>query len=540
MKIRRPVFSIMNRYGGFLFFAALLALYVLRYRAASESIAPKGPGIYRLKLLSKEKTYTKGQARYRLGFQWEENKDIRLFAQTQDPLLESIWPGTSLIVKGYWQALPQKHSLQSFDYGQFLFHQGYKGLLKLERVAFPKGVAQNNASPPYREKLLSRIDSWPWKEPQKAIFKALFLGYKGELTSEIKKDFSDVGAMHFLAVSGLHVGILFLLLNYMLSLSRFHLPRALKLSIILCVLWSYAFLCGASPSVLRAVSMFSFLALANISRRPQNSLRALILSALIWLWIDPLLIHSLGFQLSYLAVLGILLFLPKLEAWYRAPHPLAHRLVQINYLSFSAQSFTWPLSIYYFGQFPLYFWLSSLLLMPLIALIMYGGILALVLSGFPGLAENYLAYYQKLFDALLYCISWIQKLPWATLSNLKLSGLYTGFFLVLPFAVLVKKAWRCPYLGLLLLSLGIYRISFRWIEPCIELKDHGPYPSLKELRMEEQRYFFYELETAKMEKQLPYLNQIDAQCILLSMRERYADSLIIWDQHLKLAPKKAP
>lgn len=540
MEVRRTVDLYLNSFGGLFFSLALLTLYFVRYQQATVTYPPRGTGNYLLELSSKEAYTVDSSQHYRLGFRLLEEPEIQLFSRSDDSLWQNIWPGAKLYIQGEWQALPKGHSLQSFDYGLYLFHEGFKGYLQIERLR-PLDKAGLSPSKPYRQYVIDKIDTWPWTEDQKGIFKALMVGDKGGLSRELKKEFGAAGAMHFLALSGLHVGVLYLLLNFVLRLFRLQKWPWLEFLLINSALWSFALFSGAAPSVLRAVSMFGFIALGRLSRRPQGGLRALIFSAFIFLGLNPLLIHSVGFQLSYLALLGILLFMPKLEQIWRPRSALAFKFLQLNYLSLSAQVFTWPLTISYFGQFPLYFALTSLLLMPLISIIMYGGILCLSLSELPLVGEYILERYPLSLNALQEVVAFIEGLDYSTIQGLSLSGANLLLFLLLPFAFIVTLKWRLPYLGLLLVLFGYYKLSLRIMEPPWQLRDHGPKPPIKELRIAEQHYYFHELIEAQLKQKQDYWDKLDKEAIFIHIHQRYVDSLIQWDrQGLRIAPKKAP
>ena len=169
------------------------------------------------------------------------------------------------------------------------------------------GVFANDA----RQFLLSSLKSNGIEGDQYAIASALILGSKDELGFEVKQAYATAGAMHVLAVSGLHVGIIFLILNTLLSaLDTSKKGRIVKAIILLIVLWSYALLTGLSPSVLRAATMFSFVIMGTVLNRKSSIYNTLAASAFFLLIINPNLLFEVGFQLSYIAVLGIVYLQP--------------------------------------------------------------------------------------------------------------------------------------------------------------------------------------------------------------------------------------
>ena len=217
-----------------------------------------------------------------------------------------------------------------------------------------------------------------------AVLSALMLGYKDELDAQLKQAYSSSGAMHVLAVSGLHVGIIFLAISkalFFMNKKRWQI--LLKGVLIILFLWSYAFITGLSPSVMRSATMLSFVVGATMFSRESNIYNTLAASALVLLLIDPFLIMAVGFQLSYLAVLGIVAFQPRFNNLIHPKNWLIRNAWAITCVSIAAQLATFPLGILYYHQFPNYFILSNLLVIPLATAILYSGILLFITSWIP-------------------------------------------------------------------------------------------------------------------------------------------------------------
>ncbi|MBL6963905.1 MAG: ComEC/Rec2 family competence protein [Bacteroidetes bacterium] len=217
-----------------------------------------------------------------------------------------------------------------------------------------------------------------------SIATALLVGYKAELSDELKKSFASTGAMHVLAVSGLHVGIIFIVFNFLFKgLLKKRRWKWLYLVLNLVLLWTYAVITGLSPSVLRACSMFSFVIIGKHWRRLPNIYSSLITSALFILIINPYLVTQVGFQLSYAAVFGIVFFQPRFysiismkKLW------LTDKIWVLITVSLAAQLTTFPLAIHYFSMFPVYFMLSNLLVIPAASIIIYLGFAYLLFEAF--------------------------------------------------------------------------------------------------------------------------------------------------------------
>jgi competence protein ComEC len=279
---------------------------------------------------------------------------------------------------------------------------------------------------------------------------ALLLGIKEGLDSELKQAYSGTGATHVLAVSGLHVGLIFQGLTLVLGLlsKRANFIRYSQFLIII-LLWFYAALTGFSPSVLRAVTMFSFVALGKIGRKPSNIYNSLALSAFILLLFQPNMLYELGFQLSYLALFGIIYLQPRLSKLITFPqiekktHFLKKYAVSLlkwswdlTTVALAAQVFTLPIMLYYFHQFPIYFWLSNFIVIPAASLIVGLGFAVLIADGmaaflpFLSFLVEILAFFLKLIlNFMNFCIVFIyEKFPFSVIEEVSFSAQQAIFY----------------------------------------------------------------------------------------------------------------
>ncbi|MDC7997394.1 ComEC/Rec2 family competence protein [Gilvibacter sediminis] len=274
------------------------------------------------------------------------------------------------------------------------------------------------------------------------LLAALLLGYKAQLKPETKSQFAQAGIAHILAVSGLHLGIIALFASWILGpFKRLPHGRYIHGFCVLCSIWVFALFSGASTSVLRAATMFSFLIAGKLIGR-SHGINSLFVSLWILLLIDPFYAFQVGFQLSYLAVFFILWLLPKWTAYSPVSHPIGLRFWQWIGLSIIAQLGTAPLSLYYFHEFPTYFLLSNLIVVPLIGSALIGGLLCLGLLAFwpafelPSLGLNFLA------EALGGIVEWVGQLPASTIT-MPYFGIYTLTIILLSSLLLgYHFAWR--------------------------------------------------------------------------------------------------
>ncbi|WP_341226263.1 ComEC/Rec2 family competence protein [uncultured Arcticibacterium sp.] len=294
-----------------------------------------------------------------------------------------------------------------------------------------------------------------------AVAEAMLLGTKDELDNETRDAYATAGAVHILAVSGLHVGILMLMLNFLFS----PLKRKPILFGILTVtlLWAYAVFTGLSPSVTRATLMFSLFQLGTMFKRDKNSINVLAGSAFLLLLFKPFWLFEVGFQLSYLAIFGIIYLFPYLNKLYEPKNWLLAKLWQISIVSIAAQLFTFPLSIYYFHQFPNYFLLTNPIVTVMSFAVLFVGILSLILTAAPLISDILYWILNFVLDLLNKCIFLISSLPESkalgfSISQVEVVLLYSFLFCVILF--FLKKDIKFFLAAFILLAgLSFWNIS---------------------------------------------------------------------------------
>lgn len=289
---------------------------------------------------------------------------------------------------------------------------------------------------------------------EQKIASALILGIKGTLDWEIMQAYANTGTMHVLAVSGLHVGIIYqILLIFCAWSTKVRYGNWLKATFLLVSLWFYALVTGLCPSILRSVTMFSFIILAEAIHRKSNIYNTLAASCLFLLLYNPYMIMEVGFQLSYLAVLGIVYMQPKIYALI-ATKEIEISLYKFNFLnkitayiidwtwsitcvSLAAQIATFPLGILYFHQFPTYFLISNLVVIPAALGIMWVGLTFVFLSYFDVIATFLGFCIEKTVYFLNGLILFIEDLPFSVWKGLSISVFNTWHIYVLILLVLI-------------------------------------------------------------------------------------------------------
>ena len=282
------------------------------------------------------------------------------------------------------------------------------------------------------------------------VAKAMYLGDKQALDGGVRKAFASAGLSHILAISGLHVGIVFLALSLLLAPIH-RLPHGLRLKnlIILFALLSYMMITGCSPAVVRAVLMFGTILLFRIFYRPYHILNLLAISAMIQSLVSPEVVFKLGFQLSYLAVLGIVLAMPLFENYFYTSYKWLDRLYSWIGISLIATFCTTPLVWYHFGQFPTYFVVSNVLVSGMVFLIVLTGFLAILFIWLPGLnmVMGYLC--EQLLKGLYFLTDMIANWPYALIQTENVWGKGLAILLIellLTFLILFLPKWVRYYM----------------------------------------------------------------------------------------------
>jgi competence protein ComEC len=312
----------------------------------------------------------------------------------------------------------------------FIDDNSFKLLDRLERTFFQEFIYSLQTS--FNEMLESHLEG-----ENLAVAKAIILGDKSMLDSETKNSFSATGAMHVLAVSGLHIGlILQILMEVAKFFSRFISRKRAVLSILI-LLWIYSILTGFSPSVIRSIFMFTILVLAQFFGKEQNNINSLFFSAFVLLLFQPMFLFDIGFQLSYLAMVGIYTLYRPIESWYQPKNKIIKYFWQGTAVGFAAQCMTVPLTLYYFHQFPNYFAIANLGLMVVSGLVLGLGIALFALHYIPLIGKLTGFLLMISITGMLWFIQWVEHLPGAVAYGFNLPFILVPIISFLTF-ILVK------------------------------------------------------------------------------------------------------
>ncbi len=317
---------------------------------------------------------------------WSSQKALVLVYHQME---EALHPGQVIWVPANPEPVAPPSFPDEFNYKRFLAAKGihFRQFLgkKLQVLPLKPSNELNFAMEHLRHYFAGVIDQYVQRPESKQIALALLLGQKESLGKEVKQAYSATGTQHILAVSGLHVGIIYsiLLLPLTFFKQKGKLLQKSYLILVLGLIWIYALMTGFSPSVVRAVVMFSLVTLGQMRKRKPSIWNILAFSALLLLVLDPAIQTDLGFQLSYLAVAGIVGLQPILLRMWTPSNRVLDYFWQMATVTLAAQLITSPLTLHYFHTFPTYFLVANLLIVPLSYIILCAGVPFLLLAWIP-------------------------------------------------------------------------------------------------------------------------------------------------------------
>jgi competence protein ComEC len=406
--------------------------------------------------------------------EWTEvNGKIILYFEKDSVAISSLRYGDYISIYGKPNEIAPPSNPGQFNYKRYLerkkiYHQLY--LKTTHWIALDK----QKQNPVYRfalncrEYLLDILLENGIKGKEYAVASAILLGYSDKIDAKLLQQYSGAGAMHILCVSGLHVGIVYVIFSLLLFfLGRTDKSRLIKSILLILLIWSYAVLTGLSPSVMRASAMFSLVAIGQNLRRDTNIFNTLSASAFILFLVDPMILFDLGFQLSYSAVLGIVLLQPPMHKLFFVKNKILDKLWSITTVSIAAQIGTLPISLYYFHQFPNYFILTNILVIPASGAIIYSGIAVMLFSFFPFLSSAIAYLLTWMIKAMNFSIGGIESLPGSVTKDIFLSAYELIFLYIIIISLIAwvyskHKKWMFIILSSILIMTTL--ISIRKIQ----------------------------------------------------------------------------
>ena len=362
---------------------------------------------------------------------------------------------------------PHQFSYKKYLHGIGIYHQlslsGNTFIRRPDPARTVVGLADE-----VKEHILTRLKEAAFGQEELGVMSALLLGDRSEISTKTYSQYKDAGAVHILALSGLHIGILLLLLQFLLQpLSRLPHGNSIKLGTIVALLWAFAFIAGLSASLIRAVTMFSFVAYALYLERPANTFNILALSMFfILLLFNPMLLFQAGFQMSYAAVFAIVWIYPRLQRFWSPHNRLLRKVWQLLSVSLAAQLGVVPLAMYYFHQFPGLFFVSNLVIVPFLGVLLGLGIAVIALSIVGILPHFIVVLYDTLIHWMNSVVGWIARQEAFLFQNIPFDGvqLLLAYGIIIALITALDRR-STKQIALLLLAVitfqawGVYQVS---------------------------------------------------------------------------------
>jgi len=410
---------------------------------------------------------------YRNDSVFETSEKVMVyFAKSEEA--EKLKPGEIVLFQQAPQWVTNANNPHEFNYQSYLARRKIYRQVYLPEHSWVKaegeslitaGILAERA----RMHLLEIYRNQNFEENELHVLSALTLGYKRGLDPEIKRVFASVGAMHVLAVSGLHVGIVYFIFATLLAfLNRQKYGRIAFIILVVLGLWSFAFITGLSPSVMRAATMFTFVAVGKGIGRQTAIYNTLAASAFFLLLVNPNNLFEAGFQLSYSAVFGIVFLQPKMQRLFTFRYKLPRYFFVLLTVSVAAQIATFPVSVFYFNQFPVYFWVSNLLVIPAVTFLIPAGIFLLLFSWIEIFSQVAVFAIGIVLRFVIGFLGAIEKLPYSVL-GLSFSWVHLVFVLgLLLFVFLFVETVHKRYFRLALFAF-LFLLSFSLVQKTADL-----------------------------------------------------------------------
>lgn len=409
------------------------------------------------------------------------NKKVKLYFEQTSESFE-IQPGDEIVFYSLLDQFKDYGNPDDFDYHNFMKIKGFSCTGFVASNDWQYTSRHSNTitciSQRIRARALNFYKSFGLNSDSYAFISALTLGYKNDLTKNLQEAFRVSGTAHVLAVSGLHVGIIFIVINMIFSsLVNRGKPFYLRQCLIITVLWGYVFISGMSASVIRAAIMLTINCIGNIYTRKGFTLNTLCAAAFMILIYSPFTLFDISFQMSFSAVFSILYFQPILQKLYTPTNKILKYFWNLSTVSVSAQLGIFPLVLYYFGTFPTYFFITNILVVPLVAIIIYMAspliILSLPLFRNLALFEFVRTIFQWvvkiLIETTLHIVYFAETLPLSQITDLNISILQTilliGFIFLIANWIFTKRprslifSLTCVWLFLLVRTYNLNQIK---------------------------------------------------------------------------------
>lgn len=370
-----------------------------------------------------------------------EFKILTYFTKTDNAKFAK--PGDVFWFRGDPELIENEGNPFEFDYRKYLNNKkiGYRIFLKESQFWVMPNAHERNIfrfALIVRERLIQRLYESGISKEAVPLVASIAFGAREEVDQEVIRSFTNTGVIHVLAVSGMNVGLVYIILNFLLQfLKSVRGGTILYTLIIFSGIWGYALVTGMSASILRAAMMFTFVIVGRVLNRNTNIYNSLAVSAFFLIVWNPLIIADVGFQLSYAAVFSIALFQPVIYKIFDFRNWLTDNSWMLLSVTFAAQIGTLPFTLYYFHQFPVYFWLANLMVIPLVTLVLY---LAFFVIGCSFLSTFFAYLIGRILEWSVYLILWIVHQV-SILPHAVIDGLYPSLNQLMVLVTAFVLAW---------------------------------------------------------------------------------------------------
>ncbi|MBF4494074.1 ComEC family competence protein [Flavobacterium sp. MR2016-29] len=384
----------------------------------------------------------------------------------KDSIKKSVIIGNIIKLKATLQHNSNAKNPNQFDYGKYLadrqiYAQLYVSKSEISIAKYAKKDIWYYSGCLHR-RILTNLERAHFNAAEMNVALALILGQQQEISSDIIQDYQYSGATHILSVSGLHVGFIMLFINFILKpIPNTRKGSFIKLISILISLAGFAVISGLSPSVLRSVVMFSFIATGNHLRRGGNIYHTLLVSIFLILLFEPYFLFDVGFQLSYIALFFILWLQPLLKNIWTPKNKVLLYIWEALTVSFAAQIGAFPLCLYYFHQFPGLFFVTNIVIIPVLSFIMIAGIIVMIFAVFCSPPEFLIIIFEKSIYLLNHIIHYVASFESFVIIDISFNLYYLiTFYLLIITSIICFKKPSYSKLVFVLTTIILLQISF--------------------------------------------------------------------------------
>lgn len=424
-------------------------------------------------IIAKEKSYkamASVDAVY-LNNKWQKTSSNILLYFKKDSTVPLLQYGSQIIIKKNLNSIINSGNPGGFNYAEYCSFQHiyFQGFLKDEDYKILT-TSSTNAFELFlinlRNNILTTLRENIKNKDELSIAQALLIGYRDELDRDLVRAYSNTGVVHIIAISGLHLGMIYALIVLLFKpFSKYKWTRFIKPITIIVILWLFSLIAGMAPSILRSAIMFTAIAIGDAMNKKSNIYNSLSISAIIILLVNPFSLWDVGFQLSYTAVLSIILFSPYIKNWFYFKNKILQNFWNLNAITLSAQVLTLPVVLYHFHQFPTLFLITNILAVPWSALILYAELLLMILGFFKPIAQVIGNITEWMIGVMNSYIVKVDSLSFAVIENLQITIVQACCVLVLVVCIcywLIQKNKKFLFVAMAfaIVFLGIRTADF--------------------------------------------------------------------------------